>query len=667
MVAKSKRGHLSALNEVAIPRPRSYSRRAAGRRDLRRFCLCYGRAAFPLPFSPDHDAVIGKLQEAILTGGRFAMAMPRGSGKTTLVIWAVLWAICYGHRRYIVLVACDIDAAKQILDAAKAQLEANPKLHDDFPELCVPARAIEGVPQRAPRMHTADRPLHMVWSARRLVCPDVERSPSAGVKVEAYGLDGRIRGAFVQKAGGEIERPDLAILDDPQKDKHARSKLEVDKREGVLRGTVLGLAGPGRRIAAVMPCTVICPDDLADRMLSPDRNPEWQSVRTRMVYAWPEAQGTLWAEYAQLRREAQIGGDPSAAPAHAFYLANRGAMDAGARVGWEHRMHEGEASAIQHAENLLLDVGEAAFEAEYNNAPLSGLSAPYVLTDRHILAALNGYAPRVIPQRCTILVGFVDINRYGLNWVVCGARRDRCLYVLDYGKHPAGDRRLYIGDGSDAGTEEQVVRRGLEELGSALVIGRQYLQEGSGGPRRFDVLLVDCAYSGTSGGLDRAVYDFAKHARIPATILPARGFGARTYRPSQKHGRVGDNWHESESPGKGRFLAFNADLWRAASQKAWLQPVGSAGAISLFGKSPAAHAVFAEQCSRERLLGIEPRGTYDAYLWDEQGHEWHDLGDCVTGCHVAASYMGADVVSGGLPRWQSRQTVPRRVCKVKPE
>lgn len=660
-VAGSKRGHLSRLNDVEIPRCRSFSRRSRCRMDLRRFCLTYGKAAFPLPFSADHDKAIAKLQEAVTTGGRFALAMPRGSGKTTLVIWTLLWALCYGHRKYVVLIACDIDAAKQILEAVKGQVDANPLLFADFPGLCAPVRAIEGIPQRAPRMHVGDHMLDMVWSTKRIVCPNTQGAASAGVKLEAYGLDGRLRGAFVQRAGGEIERPDLAVLDDPQKDKHAKSKMEVDKRERIIRGTVLGLAGPGRRIAAVCPCTVIERDDLADRLLDSTRNPEWQSLRTKLVYRWPAAQDTLWAEYAQRRREAQVSGDPTASEAATFYTANREAMDLGSVVGWEHRMHEGETSAIQHAENLLLDVGEAAFAAEYQNDPQSTRMAPYVLTSRHVLATLNGHAPRVCPVRTAFVVGAIDINRYGLHWVVAAARMDRCLWVLDYGKYPPGAARLYVGDGTDNGTEEQVIRRGLDVLGEAMTVGRRYLNAEGNTARRFDLLLVDCGYQ------DKPVYDFAAFCRLPVRVMPARGFGARNYRPTAAKGRAGDQWHESETPGKGRFLAFNADHWRAASQRAWLQPIGAGGSISLFGNSPASHAEFAEQCSREKLLGIEARGTYDHYVWDEQGHEWHDLGDCVTGVHVAASHCGADPVTGGRTWGQRRRVLPRRESKIKPE
>jgi len=661
-IAASVRKHFSRLNAVAIGSVRSPSRRSRCRKILRRFCLTYGKPAFPLPFSADHDKAIERLQEAVTTGGRFALAMPRGSGKTTLIIWAILWCLCYGWRRYVVLIACDLDAGKQILDAVKAQLDSNTKLWEDFPELCAPVRAVAGIAQRAALLHANNEPLHMVWSSKRIVCPTTPKAACSGVKVEAYGLDGRLRGAFSQKSGGEIERPDLAVLDDPQKEKHAASKREVDRRERVIKGTVLGMAGPGRRIAAVCPCTVIQKDDLADRLLSAERNPEWQAIKTRLVYSWPDSQDTLWTQYAQIRREAQVRGDAAARDATAFYRANRAAMDAGGEVGWKHRKQEGELSAIQHAENLLLSMGEAAFDAEMNNDPKSTLMSPYVLTDRHVLGALNGLPPRVCQDRTSFVVGFIDINRYGLHWAVASVRMDRSIGIMDYGKFPPGTKKLYANDGTDDGTEEQVVRRGLDTLGEAMAVGRRYLLNGTDQPRRFDLLLVDCGY------LDKPVFDFCQYCRLPVRVLASRGFGARNYRPSAKHGRVGQKWHESDLAGKGRFIAHDADWWRAESQKSWLQPVGAGGSVSLFvPPRQGSHAEFSEQVTREKLLGIEPRGTYDQYIWDEQGHEWHDLGDCVTGIHVAASYLGADVLTGGR-RWSSRrQSAPRRVSKVKPE
>src|SRR5262245_28345284 len=42
-------------------------------------------ATFPLAWSDDHRRVIARLQDTIERGGQFALAMPRGSGKTSLV------------------------------------------------------------------------------------------------------------------------------------------------------------------------------------------------------------------------------------------------------------------------------------------------------------------------------------------------------------------------------------------------------------------------------------------------------------------------------------------------------------------------------------------------------------------------------------------------------
>jgi len=51
-------------------------------------------------------------------------------------------------------------------------------------------------------------------------------------------------------------RPALVVLDDPQTDESARSLSQCANRESVLAGAVLGLAGPGKKISGIMPCTV---------------------------------------------------------------------------------------------------------------------------------------------------------------------------------------------------------------------------------------------------------------------------------------------------------------------------------------------------------------------------------------------------------------------------
>jgi hypothetical protein len=80
-------------------------RKERARLDCRFFCEAYFPQTFHLAWSPDHLKVIAKIERAVLDGGLFAMAMPRGSGKTSICECACIWALLYGHREFIVLVA----------------------------------------------------------------------------------------------------------------------------------------------------------------------------------------------------------------------------------------------------------------------------------------------------------------------------------------------------------------------------------------------------------------------------------------------------------------------------------------------------------------------------------------------------------------------------------
>src|SRR5262249_46954160 len=155
-----------------------------------------------------------------------------------------------------------------------------------------------------------------------------------------------IRGLKRTGVDGETVRPDLVVIDDPQTDASARSLSQCVTRERILSGAVLGLAGPDKKIAAIMPCTVIRPGDMADNTLDREKHPEWNGERTKMVYEFPSDE-KLWARYAEVRGESlRKFGDIREATE--FYQLHRTKLDQGAVVAWEHRYHHDEASAIQH-------------------------------------------------------------------------------------------------------------------------------------------------------------------------------------------------------------------------------------------------------------------------------------------------------------------------------
>ncbi len=95
-----------ACRDVAdgYPGPGDLDRRAACARDFKRFAKVYFPAAFPMPWSKDHRRVIERIEDVVLHGGLSAIAMPRGSGKTTLVERATLWSLLYGRRRFVALI-----------------------------------------------------------------------------------------------------------------------------------------------------------------------------------------------------------------------------------------------------------------------------------------------------------------------------------------------------------------------------------------------------------------------------------------------------------------------------------------------------------------------------------------------------------------------------------
>jgi len=67
---------IGELPSVANP-----ERKARAENDFRFFCDAYFPLTFHLEWSADHLKVIAKIEQAVLRGGLFAMAMPRGSGK----------------------------------------------------------------------------------------------------------------------------------------------------------------------------------------------------------------------------------------------------------------------------------------------------------------------------------------------------------------------------------------------------------------------------------------------------------------------------------------------------------------------------------------------------------------------------------------------------------
>ncbi|MEW6199786.1 MAG: terminase gpA endonuclease subunit [Planctomycetota bacterium] len=638
--------------------PRNADQRERAERDFRLFCEAYLPQTFHLPWSDDHLKVIAKIEQAVLEGGLFAMAMPRGSGKTSLCEVACLWALVYGHREFVALIGSDEEHAASMLDSIKVELETNDLLEDDFSEVVGPVRALEGIHQRSAGQIYRGKQTHIGWTAREIVLPTLpplewlgNHSPkSNGAIIKVAGITGRIRGMKHKRADGSSVRPSLVLIDDPQTDESARSPSQCMTRERILSGAILGLAGPGRKIAGLMALTVVRPDDLADRILDREKHPQWQGERTKMVYAFP-ADEALWARYAELWREG-MRADRGAGEATEFYRANREAMDAGAVIAWPERHHPDELSAIQHAMNLRLDRGDAAFWAEYQNEPLPEEQVDdELLTVDEIVAKLNGQRRGEVPLAATHLTMFVDVQAKALFWLVAAWESDFTGYVLDYGTEPdqkadyftLRDVRRTLAAAAPRAGIEGAIYAGLDRLAEAK-LGREW-QRDDGSTVRIDRCLIDANWGQSSD----VVYQFCRQSRFASVLLPSHGryVGASSIPFSEykrKRGdRVGLNWRVPVTTGRRivRHVVFDTNFWKSFIHARLAVPVGDPGCLSLFGRQPERHRLLAEHLTSEYRVKTEGRGrTVDEWKLRVDGLDNHWL-DCLVGCAVAASMGGA--------------------------
>ena len=657
---------IGPLPQVAHPR-----RKARCKKSLRAFCETYFPGRFPWPFAECHVTAIERMEACAREGGLFAAAMPRGSGKTTVAECAVLWAVLYGLRRFVVLVQATEKLAAKSLKKIQRELETNALLLEDFPEVCWPIRALERNTQRA-RQQTLDGELtRMEWTADSVTLASVPGSASGGAILHVVGVTGAVRGLSTLGPGGEIVRPDMVLIDDAQTRDSAKSPTQTADREAVVTDDVLGLAGPGTAIAAVVLCTVIYPDDLSDRFLSPDRHPEWQGVRTRMLESYPERMD-LWDEYAEVREESFRSGDRGRR-ANDFYAERREEMDRGARVSWPERQKKGELSGVQSAMNLYID-NPRGFKAEYQNEPdpVGGAGASRELHPDEVCSRLSGLPRMEVPREATRLVAMIDVGK-SLHWYAVAAWDDRFGgSVLDYGCWPRQSRANFAADDPRPGLadvfpgvpETTAIYQGLEALVQE-VLGRTYFREQTGEALKVERCLIDSGYQ------SQTVYQFWRACPHAGVIYPSKGFGRTNTargvagwkpRPGE---RSGHHWRLTMSEaGRGRMVQFDSDEWKTFLHERLTTPPGAPGHLTLFGRDAHAHEMLGEHFAAEYSDLAAVRGEQFDKWYQRPDRPDNHLWDCLVGCAVAASVQGLVWQASPSPGQQQPQHQRRKLSEV---
>lgn len=680
LIARKAHDASTAARDIGpTPLIANVRRRNKCRNSLRRFCEVYGSQACYWAWSADHLLVLTTIEESVYRGATTAVAMPRGSGKTTICRLAVLWAVSYAHIDYAYLIGANEQKAIDNLNAIKVWMRELHPYVDDFPEIAFPIDRLGNIAHRAAGQHQGGEPTLIRWEKTRIVLPRVTKpknmrwqkgpyAPTACSVIDVSGLTGEsIRGALFPHPDGRQIRPGLVLLDDPQTDESARSRQQNVDRLGLIQGAVLGMAGPGAKVSAVMPCTVIRRDDMVDQVLDRKKNPLWRGVRTKLMRSMPSDMAA-WESYWEVYAECMGQTVPDIGPANEYYRKHRDELDAGADAAWPERKEADEVSATQHAMNLLFKRGEEAFWSEYQNEPIDETEKwPFRLNADEIAAKCNGLGQGVVPKAANWVTAYVDVHERLLYYVAAAWEPEFGGAVIDYGTYPRQPTSYFaqttapvsMADRHPGLTEDAWILRGLGAV-TAELLSRQYKRE-DGAELRIGRLLIDARW----GQKTELVKQFCRrHPQGGSIVVPAMGIGIGPtrktfleYRP-EPGAVIGLHWRLATQAGGDRVLSIDTNWWKTFAAERLSMPMGTPGGWELFGRDAKAHALFADHQVAEVPKTIVHKETgRERTIWElrmerPDNHYW----DCLCGAAAAASMLGASIP--GVDIRQNRRPAP---------
>lgn len=606
------------------------------RNDLKRFAEEVFANVIYHGWSENHLIYLRYLQDIFTKGGRQAVAMPRGSGKTSLAVIAILWAMLYKHRRYTVVVASTSQLAEQFIKRIKVFLETNDRLLEWFPGDIVPFRKLEGVSLRAKTQHYKDKLTYIGYSNHEIIFPFIDEAEAKGAVIQAFGITGSIRGLQHATPDGDIRRPDAVLIDDPQTKDSARSVGQTKYRSSVIDQDIGMLGGPGETISMLMTCTVIEPGDLADKYLNRRIRPEWRGYRTKALNSFPKNL-KLWKKYYDILVEEMVNEEDNTRSTQ-FYKDHFDAMHEGAQVAWEGYKREEHIDALQ---TLMIEYlqDKHRFFAEYQNEPIRENVETVSVTEAKVRRQLNGIPHVAIPENTAFVTMAADINYYGIHWAKMAIDRQYAGYITDYGRYP-DQANLWTKDSTK--TSKQAIYDGIVEIARLA----------SSMKRVPDILLIDCGFEMETVF---AACAFASR-QYPVRVLPSRGRANNQYKVRNPIGLVGDGVYLANFEGKGRVVVINVDIWKFRTLQGFMQRPGAPASVSLYGDVEKDHFPIARHIAAERLVDHYTRNGEEKFEWRVMPGARNDWFDAVTAAFAAGSLFGLAVGGGVVKAEQAKVT-----------
>ncbi|CAA0086951.1 Uncharacterised protein [Starkeya nomas] len=225
-------------------------------------------------------------------GAREVTIAPRGAAKSTLIsLIYPIWRALIGRSRYAIIAMDSYAQAALLIEAIKTELEENPRLIMDFPEIAGQGR---------------------VWREGEIVLKN-------NVMIQGVGGGMKLRG---RRHGPH--RPDLVVLDDIENDENVRSPEQRDKLESWVLKAVLKLGPADGSLDLLHIGTVVHWDAVILRNAA---RPGWRKHHFKALMTMPSDM-KLWDRFEEILRN--DGEDQ----AREFYEQNRVWMDEGAVLNW---------------------------------------------------------------------------------------------------------------------------------------------------------------------------------------------------------------------------------------------------------------------------------------------------------------------------------------------
>jgi len=722
------RNNYNRQEQDIAPLPMSkinWERRLACKYDLKKFCEEYQEAVFYKGWSRDQKKCLEKARLVILEGGMFCLAMPRGGGKTAIVRAALLWAALYGHKLFLFFIGSTDDKAKQAVRSVRLNLFQNPKILQDFPECAYPIKAADNrwqkaksqlylgnhtfmelkdddfrfpcllLPAEAADIYREHDPLSIIpiphdpehWVAR-----------SAGCIIRCAGIDGSVRGeADTHPVLLSQPRPDIALLDDIQKDLKVDSPTATDRLIRVTKGTIQLLAGPGERLAVLMPCTVIREGDHADTFLDPIKEPDFQGERCRMVDSWPDGvtdyeitqdtpAGKLWNEYAELRRKS-LRVEGSIKLARDLYAANREVMDKGFEVSWPERYSSTgrnfELSGQHHAMELRLRMGPTFLSECQNIGRKLVIEGEIRITQEQLCAKQVDLGPRQLAADAEHVVSFIDVQNEILFWATAYSNQDFDGGFCEYGTWPAVNVPYFNKDQVNSWslmTKEFLraypqyrdkctrttgghVRAPLEaKLYHALtectnmLLGRRYIRQSNPAVElQNSRMAIDTRWGDASEVIKRFIRESQQDRirpyygqNLPPTNRQFEEYERRkgwTFESQVCPNVREDKWVMRPNPDGMMYMAADVSRLKDFLFARLATPLGTPGSFSLFKAPTEDHELFAGHiCNSEYPEPVSGRGMTKNQWMERESSNWdNDWLDCAAGCMALLGSLGVSI------------------------